>query len=104
VSFSAQVSFAGTVASAFTLTRAGGGAVAFAAIASVANSMTVVTLNAFTGSETEFGSLKDGRYTLTALASQIGAGGQHLDGNGDGAGATIISLATPRACSASSAT
>jgi hypothetical protein len=50
------------------------------------NGMTVVTLNAFTGSETDFGSLKDGRYALTALASQISAGGQQLDGNGDGTG------------------
>jgi hypothetical protein len=37
-----------------------------------------VTLNAFTGSATEFGSLADGRYTLTALASQISASGQQM--------------------------
>src|SRR5439155_18424382 len=36
------------------------------------------------GTETEFGSLKDGRYTLTALANQISAGGVALDGNADG--------------------
>src|SRR5207249_10686868 len=45
---------------------------------------TVVTLSNFMGPETEFGSLRDGRYTLTAIASQISAGGQALDGNGDG--------------------
>jgi hypothetical protein len=84
VAFSAQVTFAGTVASAFTLTRIGGGAVTFAASASVVNGMTVVTVNNFTGSETNFGSLRDGRYTLTALASQISFGGQLLDGNSDG--------------------
>jgi hypothetical protein len=84
VTFSAQVSFAGTVASAFTLSRTGGGAVSFVATGSVVNGVTVVTLNGFTGSETEFGSLKDGRYTLTVLANQITFGGQQLDGNGDG--------------------
>ena len=31
-----------------------------------------------------FGSLKDGRYTLTVLASQINQSGFALDGNGDG--------------------
>ena len=40
----------------------------------------MVTLDGFTGTDTEFGSLKDGRYTLTALASQIGANGQQLGG------------------------
>ena len=48
--------------------------------------VTVVTLNNFTGAETEFGSLNDGRYSLTALATQISANGQQLDGNGDGLG------------------
>jgi hypothetical protein len=43
-----------------------------------------VTLTGFSGPETEFGSLRDGRYTLTALASQISAGGQALDGDADG--------------------
>jgi autotransporter-associated beta strand protein len=84
VTFSAQVTFAGTIANAFTLARTGGGAVTFAASASVVNGVTVVTLDSFTGAETEFGSLKDGRYTLTALAGQITFGGQQLDGNGDG--------------------
>jgi dockerin type I repeat protein len=42
------------------------------------------TVNGFIGSVTEFGSLADGRYTLTALASQISAKGQALDGDADG--------------------
>jgi hypothetical protein len=58
--------------------------VTFAASASVVNGVTVVTLNNFSGGETEFGSLRDGRYTLTALASQISAGGQALDGDANG--------------------
>jgi hypothetical protein len=84
VTFSGVVSFASTPGAAFTLTRVGGGSVGFTATASVAGGLTVVTLNNFTGSVTEFGSLADGRYTLTALASQITMGGQSLDGNGDG--------------------
>jgi hypothetical protein len=84
VTFNYAVSFAGSVASAFTLTRTGGGAVNFSATASVVNGVTVVTLNNFTGSETEFGSLRDGRYTLIAFASQISANGQSLDGDADG--------------------
>src|SRR5262249_52309247 len=66
VTFDSVVSFAGPVASAFTLTRAGGGPVDFTATATVMSGVTVVTLNNFTGTETEFGSLADGRYTLTA--------------------------------------
>jgi hypothetical protein len=50
----------------------------------VENGGTVVMLSNFTGPETEFGSLRDGRYTLTVLASQISAGGQALDGDSDG--------------------
>jgi hypothetical protein len=84
VSFASQVTFAGPLTSAFTLTRTGGGSVSFAASASVVNGVTVVTLNNFTGTDTQFGSLADGRYTLTALASQISVNGQPLDGDGDG--------------------
>src|SRR5207244_3047509 len=40
----------------------------------------------FTGADTTAGSLNDGKYVLTALAGQISAGGQQLDGNGDGIG------------------
>ena len=78
VTFDTQVSFLGAVASAFTLTRTGGGAVVFNAAANVVGGVTVVTINGFTGNETEFGSLRDGHYTLTALASQISANGQQM--------------------------
>jgi uncharacterized delta-60 repeat protein len=84
VRFSGQVTFSGSPDQAFTLLRNGGGAVSFTATVSVQNGGTVVLLDHFTGSETEFGSLADGRYTLTALASQISAGGQALDGDADG--------------------
>jgi autotransporter-associated beta strand protein len=85
VTFSAAVNFVGSPFSAFMLTRNGGGAVIITSATSiVVNGLNFVTLSNFTGSETEFGSLKDGRYTLTALASQINQFGFALDGNGDG--------------------
>jgi hypothetical protein len=85
VTFSAQVTFSGAVGAAFTLTRAGdGAAVTFAASQATVGGVTAVTLTGFGGAAAEFGSLADGRYTLTALAAQISAGGQALDGNGDG--------------------
>src|SRR5437016_5558427 len=85
VTFSTQVTFAGTPGAAFTLVRTGdGAAVSFTAAANVVGGVTVVTLNGFGGAATQFGSLADGRYTLTALAAQISAGGVQLDGNGDG--------------------
>jgi hypothetical protein len=77
-----------SVSTAFSLTRNGGGAVTF--IPNVDNSgpTTVVTLNGFTGSEAEFTSLVDGRYTLTIDASKAttGGGAAKLDGNGDSIG------------------
>jgi uncharacterized delta-60 repeat protein len=84
VRFSGQVTFSGSPDLAFTLVRNGGGSVSFTATVSVQNGGTVVTLDHFTGPDTEFGSLADGRYTLTALASQISVGGQALDGDADG--------------------
>jgi uncharacterized delta-60 repeat protein len=84
IRFSSQVTFRGAAADAFTLVRTGGDAVNFVGNVTVVNGGTVVTLNGFSGPETEFGSLRDGRYTLTALASQISAGGQALDGDADG--------------------
>jgi hypothetical protein len=92
LTFSAAVTLPANVASAFTLTRVGGGSVTFTATATTAGGNTVVTLNAFTGAETTFGSLNDGRYVLTALATQITASGAQLDGNGDGTGGDNYTL------------
>ena len=80
VSFDTVVTFAGPVTSAFTLTRTGGGSVGFMAHVDNSSGVTVVTIDTFTGADTQFGSLADGRYTLTALASQISANGQQLGG------------------------
>jgi hypothetical protein len=54
------------------------------ATAATAGGKTVVTLTNFSGPLTSAGSLIDGRYALRALAGQISANGQPLDGNGDG--------------------
>jgi hypothetical protein len=86
VTFSEPVTFVTTPGAAFAVTRGDGMLVGFTATVSTFDGTTVVTLSNFTGSATEFGSLADGRYTLTALASQITVGGQALDGNGDGTG------------------
>src|SRR5205085_9902062 len=83
VTFSTQVTFATTPGAAFTLTRNSDSApVTFTATANVVGGVTVVTLGGFGGSAAQSGSLADGRYTLTALASQITAGGVQLDGGG----------------------
>ncbi|MFO0808574.1 MAG: hypothetical protein U0746_08125 [Gemmataceae bacterium] len=89
LTFDQPVTFAQptNVAAAFRLTRIGGGAVgSFAASASTAGGVTTVTLSNFAGAETVRGSLVDGRYTLTVLASQVSAVSGPLDGNGDGIG------------------
>ncbi len=81
VTFNDTVTFAEPVADAFALSRIGGAAIgSFTATAAVVNGVTVVTLSGFTGTETQFGSLADGRYALTVRASQVPG----LDGNGDG--------------------
>jgi hypothetical protein len=95
VTFDSQVTFANNdVTAAFGLSRIGGGAVGgFTATASVANGVTVVTLSGFTGAETQFGSLADGRYSVLVRASLVSAGGQQLDGDGNGTGGDDYALA-----------
>src|SRR5262249_7690820 len=81
----APVTLPANPAAAFALTRLGdGAAVTFTATAGLVGGVTVVTLSGFSGAAAESGSLADGRYALTVLASQVSAGGQALDGNGDG--------------------
>jgi K319L-like, PKD domain/Bacterial Ig-like domain/Dockerin type I domain len=86
VTFSTQVSFAGGAEQAFTLVRVSDGAVVTftANISTNGSGQTVVRLTNFGGAATQFGSLADGRYTLTALGDQISAGGSLLDGDGNG--------------------
>jgi len=93
ISFDSVVNFSGPVAAAFQLKRQSDNALigGFTATASI-GTVTSVTLNAFSGTATDFGSLADGRYTLTVLASQI----VNLDGNGDGvSGDNFVLTGTP---------
>jgi hypothetical protein len=78
VIFDRFVSFATTPAAAFTLTR-GGSPVAFTAEINPAATQTIVFIRPAGG-----GSFADGRYTLTALSSQISTGGVALDGDNNG--------------------
>jgi hypothetical protein len=85
VTFDTVVTFESGVGKAFTLIRNGGKPVSFKASSSVVDGLTIVTLTDFTGGSTQVGSLADGRYTLTALSSQItDAFGQNLDGDNNG--------------------
>ena len=68
VTFDSAVTLPSTPASAFQLVRTGGGAVTLAVSTAPVNGGTVATLT-FSGAETEFGSLRDGNYTLTVFGS-----------------------------------
>jgi hypothetical protein len=71
---------AGGLANGFQVKRQSDDAVVSLAAVLSGNTVTLT----FSGGPVEFGSLADGRYTLTARATQIGADGLQLDGNGDG--------------------
>jgi hypothetical protein len=99
VTFNAVVTFAGgpgNAAAAFRLTRTGPGGpagdVTLAVDLSGSTATQTIARLTFSGPLTEFGSLLDGRYTLTVLSAQVSAGGQPLDGDGDGvAGGDAVS-------------
>ncbi len=81
VAFDTLVTFVGSPASAFALNRQPDNAlVVLNAAVNNTGPGTLVTLT-FIGGAVEFGSLADGRYTLTALADQFTSG---LDGDGNG--------------------
>lgn len=88
---SLQVTFAGIATfantqpgQAFTLMR-GATAVPFQVTSiDYSSGATVLTLSAFSGSTSDFGSLADGHYTLTTLSGQVSINGQALDGDGNG--------------------
>jgi hypothetical protein len=99
VTFSGPVTFTGgtaNAAAAFALTRltnGGGGVGLIAAVATDGQGRTVVTLTFQAGGATDplsnlnggLPSLADGRYRLDILSSSVsGAGGQALDGDGNG--------------------
>jgi len=76
------VNFSPGVAAAFQLVRQSDGAVVILNSTSPATGSTA-TLT-FVGGAVEFGSLADGRYTLTAMSNLISNAAGRLDGNGDG--------------------
>jgi hypothetical protein len=81
VNFDSVVNFVGTPESAFQLKRQSDGLVVGLS-ANVVNGATTTVNLTFTGPNTDFNSLKDGRYTLTVLANDVNGG--NFDGNGDG--------------------
>src|SRR5205823_7131129 len=94
VTFIERVSFAGAPAAAFTLTGPNGAVTLAADIAGSSSVQTIAKLT-FSGANTDFTSLKDGRYTLNVLASQVtDLVGNPLDGNSDGTGGDDYTLAS----------
>lgn len=84
-----------TAATAFTLVRPSDAtSVALTGVMSGGN--TIVTLT-FLGAGSEFGSLADGRYTLTGIATKLSTPtGALFDGNGDGvAGDNFVHVGAP---------
>jgi hypothetical protein len=83
VVFDHAVDFAGAPSAAFQVVGPNG-PIALAVDTSLSTEEQTVAKLTFSGAGTEYGSLMDGNYTLTAFASQISTGGVVLDGNGDG--------------------
>ena len=88
VTFSAPAILPDNPATAFRLTRTGPGGpagdVALAVDLSASTAARTVARLTFSGPLTESGSLLDGDYRLTVLGGQVSAGGQPLDGDGNG--------------------
>jgi len=88
VVFTQPPNYASTPANAFQLTRQSDNAT----VSGTATASGVNVTFSFTGGPIEFGSLADGRYTLTALASQI----TNLDGDNNGTvGGNFVLTGTP---------
>jgi hypothetical protein len=77
VNFDQPVTLPANPADAFTLKRQSDNMLVTLSAAVTGNAVTLT----FTGGPVQFGSLADGRYTLTALAARINGG--YFDGNGD---------------------
>jgi hypothetical protein len=82
VNFDSLVTLPSAPANALRLQRQSDGQLVSLA-ASVVNSATTSVTLTFPGSLSEFGSLQDGRYTLTVFGSQVSNFVGSLDGNGD---------------------
>jgi hypothetical protein len=85
VAFDEPVFFVGDPAAAFTLTRSGSVGSVQLAVGSYTNSPNGSITLTFSGPLTQFGSLIDGKYSLSIDASKV-SNIANLDGNGDGFG------------------
>jgi hypothetical protein len=83
VNFDSPVNLPSNPANAFHLVRQSDNATVNLAAAVTTTARTTVTLT-FTGGAVDFGSLADGRYTLTAIAVDISSSAGDLDGTGAG--------------------
>lgn len=83
VVFTKIVTFAGAPSAAFQLVGPNGAVTVNVDLSLTTPIQTVAKLT-FSGANTEFGSVRDGNYTLTILGSQITTGGVNLDGDGNG--------------------
>jgi subtilisin-like proprotein convertase family protein len=83
VNFDQLVSLPANPADAFQLRRVSDSALV-GLTATVINTTTTSVLLTFNGALSQFGSLADGRYTLTVLAAQVGNTHGQLDGDGNG--------------------
>jgi hypothetical protein len=90
LTFDSTVMLPTNPADAFQFKRQGDNA----SVSLIANPNSNVVILTFVGGPIEFGSLADGRYTLTALAAQMNGG--NFDGNGDGLpGDNFVLVGTP---------
>jgi len=95
VDFSSVVALPANPADAFQLRRQGDNAPVAVSAVATHDTATHVALS-FPGAGAEFGSLADGRYTLTVLANEVNGGA--FDGNGDGtAGDDYVLVGDPAA-------
>jgi len=85
VTFDQQVNLPANPADAFQLKRQGDNALVGLTAGVINGPNTVVTLT-FSGVLSEFGSLADGKYSLTIDAGAVSNANGQLDGNGDGSG------------------
>ncbi len=92
VTFNSPVTLPANPATAFELKRQSDGAQVTLDGTTVGNTVTLI----FAGGPIDFGSLADGRYTLTVIASQVSNAYDQLDGDGDGSGGdNYVLIGTP---------
>jgi hypothetical protein len=92
VRFDQVVTFAGTPAAAFSVSGLNGGVTLGVDTVTLSSPTQTVALITFSGGNTTAGSLNDGNYTFTIIASQVSGPGGQFDGNGNGVGGDSFSF------------